>query len=396
MQNFIPKDEDEVSDIEAFEYAQEIMGESNNNSKNEKSWLVETVMEIVSAVEKDLHVSQFKFEDTLKGAGWNAKILAKYDYDLEKAIKSEPNTILTPGSEFRDIKNIEKIWKFRKKWPEIRSILVEGCIYPLKEGQTEEVRKKDLAAMVARGNHKSALTPEHIIVLEKIQKKEVSQGFTFPVTIDCLMKMKGAAVIPMGVHDQWSINESGERIVKPRACHDASFPTPSGYSVNLDHDSDLLSPCIYGQCLRRVLHDIHIKRLKYPQTIIYLIKYDFDAAYRRVHVCPAHAVKTMIIIGSKAYILNRLPFGVESGPSKYSAVSEGIFDLANDLLEDQSWDHNKLFSPLQSDFSEKNVPDRQINFDEAKELCVEVPFCEAKCDGYINDAILVALDIKKM
>ena len=103
-------------------------------------------------------------------------------------------------------------------------------------------------------------------VLEKIQRKEVAQGFTFPLTIDCLMQLKGATVIPMGVHDQWSINEAGERIVKPRAYDDASFPTPSGYSVNLDHESELLEPCIYGQCLRRVLHDIHKKRLSHPSV----------------------------------------------------------------------------------------------------------------------------------
>ena len=160
----------------------------------------------------------------------------------------------------------------------------------------------------------------------------MAQGFTFSLTITGLLQLKGAAVISMGVHEQWSINEAGERIVKPRACHDASFPTPSGYSVNLDHESELLDSCIYGQCLRRVLHDIHKKMLSHPETIIYVIKYDFDAAYRRVHVCPEHAIKTMIIIGSLAYLLNRLPIGVESGPSEYSSISEGIFDLANDMI----------------------------------------------------------------
>ena len=111
----------------------------------------------------------------------------------------------------------------------------------------------------------------------KYKKKEVAQGFIFPLTIDGLLRLKGAAVIPMGVHDQWSINEAGERIVKPRACDDTSFPTPSGYSVNIDHESELLESCIYGQCLRRVLHDIYRKRLTNPSKIIYIIKYDFDA-----------------------------------------------------------------------------------------------------------------------
>ena len=249
--------------------------------------------------------------------------------------------------------------------------------------------------MLERGNHKSALTPDHTIVLEKIQRKEVSQGFTFPLTIDCLRKMKGAAVIPMGVHDQWTINEEGERFLKPRACHDASFPTPSGYSVNLDHNFDLLSPCIYGQCLQRCLYSIHKMRITYPLVSIYLTKYDFDAAYRRVHVCPVHAVKTMIVIGELAYLLSRLPFGVECGPSEYSSISEGIFDLANDLLDDPKWDPEIDHSPLKSELSVKNISDRTIPYSEAKELCVDIPFRKATCDGYIDDAILIALDIEK-
>jgi len=90
---------DELDDTEALTYANEIIGESIVPVEIEDSWLVKTVQEIISTVEKDLHESQFKFEDTMEGAEWNTKVLAKYDYDFEKAIKSEPNKILTPGSE---------------------------------------------------------------------------------------------------------------------------------------------------------------------------------------------------------------------------------------------------------------------------------------------------------
>ena len=65
--------------------------------------------------------------------------LQKHKYDFEAATKNEPNTILTPGSEFRPIKNIEKLWKFRENWKEIHSILTNGCMYPLKEEQSEEI-----------------------------------------------------------------------------------------------------------------------------------------------------------------------------------------------------------------------------------------------------------------
>ena len=354
--------------------------------------LVKTVKEISKIEEDELNFSQFLFEDTEEAAVFNTNVLKKHDFDFEKAVESEKNSILTPGSEFRHIDNISKIWKFRENWEEIRSILTKGVEYPLMQEQHEDIRKEDLKKMVERGNHKSAKKQENFLVLQKITRKEVEQGFTFPLTQEGLFQLKGAAVIPMGVHEQYTINELGERIMKQRACHDASFPTPSGYSVNLDHNSDLLSPCIYGQCLRRCLHSIHIMRSTHENTVIYIIKYDFDAAYRRVHVCPAHAVKTMILVGSLVYLLSRLPFGVEAGPSKYSAISEGIFDLGNDLLDDPSWDPDKVYSPVQNKLPAKEKPRKGEKFGEAKELCVEIKCREASCDGYIDDAILIALD----
>ena len=103
-------------------------------------------------------------------------------------------------------------------------------------------------------------------------------------------------------------------------------------------------------------------------------------------MCPEHAIKTMIIIGSLAYLLTRPPFGVESGPSEYSSISEGIFHLANALLDDPTWDPYGVHSPLKEELSDKNIPDRNFPFAEAKELCVDVPLRTASCDGYIDDA----------
>lgn len=95
--------------------------------------------EVAKTVEEDLNYSHFKFDDTMEAAKWNSNALQKHKYDFEAATKNEPNTILTPGSEFRPIKIIEKLWKFRENWKEIHSILTNGCMYPLKEEQSEEI-----------------------------------------------------------------------------------------------------------------------------------------------------------------------------------------------------------------------------------------------------------------
>ena len=78
-----------------------------------------------------MNTSQFKFEDTTEAAEWNTTIIKKHDNDFVKAVQNENNSILTPGSEFRSIINIEKIWKFRENWTKIESILTKGCINPV-------------------------------------------------------------------------------------------------------------------------------------------------------------------------------------------------------------------------------------------------------------------------
>lgn len=124
----------------------------------------------------------------------------------------------------------------------------------------------------------------------------------------------------MGMSEQFTANEKGQRVPKSRLCNDASFPMRSGYSVKEDHGMALLSPCQYGQCLRRVIHAILKMRIENEKTKIYIIKYDFEVAYRRLHVWARHAVLTIIVVKSIAYLLTRLPFGTTCEPSRYSEV----------------------------------------------------------------------------
>ena len=69
--------------------------------------------------------------------------------------------MLTPGSEFRDINHLEKIWQYRQNWPLIRDTITNGVTYPMTTSPTEEIRMQDLQARVTRGNYQSALKPEN-------------------------------------------------------------------------------------------------------------------------------------------------------------------------------------------------------------------------------------------
>ena len=172
--------------------------------------------------------------------------------------------------------------------------------------------------MIKGGNHKSAESPmDNAAALKLNYAKEVKNGWMLPITIESLQKLKGAAVIPVGVASQFSIDNKGKQITKRRTTHDASFPPPSEHSINNRMIRDLLADCFFGHCLLRILHQIHIMRFTYPSVCIFLSKLDIDAAYRRIHVTAKMAMLAITIIKRIAYVLLRLPFGVANGPADF-------------------------------------------------------------------------------
>ena len=111
--------------------------------------------------------------------------------------------------------------------------------YKLKD-LPEEVRKTDLAHMMQRGNHKSASDPDNAPTLSKNYQKEVDHGWMLPVTMECVQKIAGASVIPVGVAPQFTVDVNGDKQVKQRTTHDAPFKPPSKQSINERMDRDLL------------------------------------------------------------------------------------------------------------------------------------------------------------
>ena len=161
----------------------------------------------------------------------------------------------------------------------MKKIISDEVSYSL-ENISEEERVEDLEFMMERGNHKSAQTPlDNVETLKDKYVKEVRNGWMVPLPSSYLKKLKGASVIPVGVHTQYTIDDNGKRKVNRRTTHDASFPPPSTKSMNNRMRRDELTECFYGHCLLRVLHMIHRMTVKHPKLRILLIKIDLDSAY---------------------------------------------------------------------------------------------------------------------
>ena len=293
------------------------------NPNSPQSWLMGTIKTIIESTDKIMLPHKYNFMNNREAAKFNTKLLKRERYDLTKVLGKAKGTMMEPGSEFREKDKLEKLFQHHEHWKKMEAIISTGLDYPLTD-LPDKVLKEDVIAMIARGNHKSATAPEVAPALLKNYTKEVEHGWMLPVTLESVAKIKGAGVIPIGVAQQQTIDEKGNRQMKFRTTHDASFQPPSEQSINDRLLTPLLSPCFYGHCLIRILHIIHRMRLSYPCVRILIAKIDLDAAYRRIHVVARMAALAITIIKRIAYILLRLPFGVANGPSDYSTISECV------------------------------------------------------------------------
>jgi len=387
------KANDEKFLVMAMEEAAKTMSKSLQQKENlHESWLLHQLATLCTTQEATPKQHLFQFDNSRSSAKFNTKLIKHSDYDLDKCLNKQKHTILSPGSEFRNIKHIKKLLQHHEDWKEIRDIISKGCDYQLGPDADEETRRSDLKAMLARGNHKSAI--KNIETLQKAFTKEVKKGWLLPVTIESLTKIKHLSIIPLGIADQLTIDEFGNKKPKKRVTHDASFPAPSGRSVNNTVIEGLLQDCIYGQCLRRILNCIHNLRFHNMNKRIYMTKYDMDAAYRRLHALTKHALKCTTVLGKIAYIPLRLPFGVSPGPSLYSTISECVFDLTNDLLNEKSWDRSKLNSPYAQKLIQAESPNTTSEIKTVRKLDVYIPNRLSFADGYIDDCLAVAVDVE--
>ena len=144
------------------------------------------------------------------------------------------NSTLSPGSEFRPTTVLQNLFHYHKDWLLLCEMLTKGISYPMENPPDDKTRLSDIKAMMTRGNHKSALTLENRTAVQKTYINEVLHGWLIFLLRQTIFKIKVASVISLGVADQFTINEKGERTIKRRVTHDCTFSFPSGdYRVKL-------------------------------------------------------------------------------------------------------------------------------------------------------------------
>jgi hypothetical protein len=271
--------------------------------------------------------------------------------------------------------------------------LSQGASFPLAELSPED-RNADIQFMLQYGNHKSAKTNSEIVT--DLLKEDIERGFALPLPLQAIHSLthKEISISPLGCQEQDTINELGEIIKKNRLTHDHSFPGPSGNSPNIRTQSELLPPCKYGHCIKRIINYIISLRLRHPSTPIFISKFDFDAAFRRCHMSLESALESCCVLNNLLIIPLRLTFGGSSCPNLWGTFSETICDLANEIIQNEAWDHKVLFDALSHQIIvPKRIPP-DIPFSAALPLAIDVPFNDkGKGDVFIDDNIFITPDI---
>ena len=113
------------------------------------------------------------------------------------------NSVVGYGSEFRDVDTFQKIFGRHPNWTRMSKILEDGSEWPL-EPLNEELRRNDVDAALAFGNHKSTSLQSKL--LQKLVSKDVHFSYCLPLPLNKTQKIPGALLTPMNIQKQNTIN----------------------------------------------------------------------------------------------------------------------------------------------------------------------------------------------
>jgi hypothetical protein len=353
-------------------------------------WLLGAVAEVAALEVKSPLNPGVCFDTSPPSLDHNSSLLCQHGYDLESFLGGQAGTTLEYGAEFRPVHQLEKVLGNHPNFTFFREVLLKGMKYSFTQDLSEDERLDELEKQLARGNHKSVSEKPEVGLL----LKDVAHGFSLPIKVDTVRLIRGAMVEPCGITSQFKLQPDGTRELADRLTQDLSYSISSlDASVNSRIKMSDYTEMIYGWCLGRVVHFILALRKEHPGKKIFISKYDYSDAYRRIHHAASAAAQSISVRDGVGYIALRLTFGGSPNPPTWCAFSEMVTDLSNELMLCREWDPLALHGPDQSTTPTPRELPANIPIAEARDLAVSVPVsATARTDSFIDDLILVFLD----
>ncbi|KAI2501554.1 hypothetical protein MHU86_12931 [Fragilaria crotonensis] len=154
--------------------------------------LADALATILHSGQPRTHATEFRFDWTHDAARHNLAVLKRYALDLDAALRAQPFSALTPGSEFRPTELLAPLLSAHPL-AAFSGAHLEGAEFPLREISDSD-RLADVRANLARGNHKSARGHEAKLI--SMLKDEASRGWQLPLPREAALEIKGCEVAP--------------------------------------------------------------------------------------------------------------------------------------------------------------------------------------------------------
>ncbi|KAL7562871.1 hypothetical protein ACA910_000249 [Epithemia clementina (nom. ined.)] len=264
----------------------------------------------------------FQFILSCEADETNSAVIANHHYNIQEVINAPPGSTISPGSEFRPVATLQRLFSEHPFWPKAKQILTDGARYHITTTIPESMRLQENDAILAYGNHASATKRPDALTEGFV--KDTEAGYSIPLSVECARKIVNSRISPIGVAQHAGIDEKGEIVLKDRLAHDQSFSLGFAPSINELVDDTNQIDLVFGWCLERIIHQIVALRILHPSERIMICKFDWGSAYRRINGDGTVAASsiTMDATGKFANMLFRLSFGGKTHPAIFSTMSE--------------------------------------------------------------------------
>jgi hypothetical protein len=184
-------------------------------------WFLPTITKILNSRVPTPSHPPLMFELSDHAASHNKLLLMQHGNSIQNLITTYPGSFISPGSKFRPDDTLETLLMHHHNWPQIKSILTTGSVWPLHPISSEDQREKNKEFM-QRGNHKVAV--KYADEYTKTVRAEINQGWMFVLPLAYINSLHHGELAPVGVDDKvWSDLPDGSRKTKYRLTHDQSF-----------------------------------------------------------------------------------------------------------------------------------------------------------------------------
>jgi hypothetical protein len=194
-----------------------------NDAFTPPTWLLQNARRIASTPVPAPRKPNVIFDTTETAVRHNTKIIEDLGYDFDQFMAENSDTTIGYNSKFQLLSQTETLFGQHPGFGFFRTFAELGMAYHFSDTIREVDRWAKLERVLRRGNHKSA--EADLLTVSQILGKDVTHGFSLPLSPSIIQHISDAEVQPCGLAQQFGLQANGSRVAKSRLTQDLSFWT---------------------------------------------------------------------------------------------------------------------------------------------------------------------------